>query len=95
LHRIPMQTMDFKQSPPEIQELFIGHVAATEKLMYEQAAESPLFLQKLDALRQFPMFYTPRPVNEPPPLPMGAEGMPLPPPPMPPQEPTAAPQALA
>ena len=95
MHRIPMQTMDFKQSPPEIQELFIGHVAATEKLMYEQAAESPLFLQKLDALRQFPMFYTPRPVNEPPPPPMGAEGMPLPPPPMPPQEPTAPPQAIA
>jgi len=95
MHRIPMQTMDFKQSPPEIQELFIGHVAATEKLMYEQAAESPLFLQKLDALRQFPMFYTPRPVNEPPPLPMGAEGMPLPPPPMPPQEPVAPPQAVA
>jgi len=95
MHRIPMQTMDFKQSPPEIQELFIGHVAATEKLMYEQAAESPLFLQKIDALRQFPMFYTPRPVNEPPPLPMGAEGMPLPPPPMPPQEPTAPPEAVA
>jgi hypothetical protein len=29
-HRIPMQTMDFKQSPIEIQEIFIGHVAATE-----------------------------------------------------------------
>jgi len=73
-HRIPMQTMDFKQSPPEVQELFIGHVAATEKLMFEQAAENPIFGQKLEMLRQFPMFYTPKPVNEPIPQPMGLEG---------------------
>lgn len=64
-HRIPMQTMDFKQSPREIQELFIGHVAATEKLMFEQAAENPLFGDRLGQLRQFPIFYTPKPVNEP------------------------------
>ena len=63
-HRIPMQTLDFKQSPEEIQDIFIGHVAATEKLMFEQAAENPLFGQRLEQLRQFPMFYTPRPVNE-------------------------------
>ena len=75
-HRIPMQTLDFKQSPIEVQELFIGHVAATEKLMFEQAAENPLFGQKLDQLRQFPMFYTPKPVNEPIPQPMGEEGLP-------------------
>ena len=78
-HRIPMQTLDFKQSPIEVQDLFIGHVAATEKLMFEQAAENPLFGQKLEALRQFPMFYTPKPVNEPIPQPMG-EGEELPPP---------------
>lgn len=77
-HRIPMQTMDFKQSPPEIQDAFIGHVAATEKLMFEQAAENPMFGQKLEQLRQFPMFYTPKPVNEPIPQPMGEE-MPIPP----------------
>lgn len=63
-HRIPMQTLDFKQSPEEIQDIFIGHVAATEKLMFEQAAENPLFGQRLEQLRQFPMFYTPKPVNE-------------------------------
>lgn len=77
-HRIPMQTLDFKQSPEEVQELFIGHVAATEKLMFEQAAENPLFSQKLEALRQFPMFYTPKPVNEPTPQPMNPDGGPMP-----------------
>lgn len=64
-HRIPMQTLDFKMSPPEIQALFIGHVAATEKLMTEQAAESETFAARLQGLRQFPMFYMPIPVNEP------------------------------
>lgn len=83
-HRIPMQTLDFKQSPIEVQEVFIGHVAATEKLMFEQAAENPLFGQKLEGLRQFPMFYTPKPVNEPIPAPMGEEGM-APPPELPPE----------
>jgi hypothetical protein len=67
-HRIPMQTLDFKQSPMEVQESFVGHVAATEKLMFEQAAENPIFGQRLEQLRQFPMFYTPRPVNEPIPI---------------------------
>jgi hypothetical protein len=68
-HRIPMQTLDFKQSPDEIKDLFIGHVAATEKLMFEQAAENPLFGDRLGQLKQFPMFYTPKPVNEPIPQP--------------------------
>jgi hypothetical protein len=72
-HRIPMQTLDFKQSPLEVQELFIGHIAATEKLMFEQAAENPMFGERLGQLRQFPMFYTPKPVNEPTPQPMGLE----------------------
>jgi hypothetical protein len=66
-HRIPMQTLDFKQSPPEVQELFFRHVAATEKLMFEQGAENPMFIQRLEELKQFPMFYTPKPVNELPP----------------------------
>ena len=78
-----MQTLDFKQSPLEVQELFIGHVAATEKLMYEQAAENPGFAARLETLQQFPMFYTPKPVNEPIPQDMGApgleEGLPIPP----------------
>lgn len=66
-HRIPMQTLDFKQSPPEVQDTFIAHVALTEKLMFEQAAENPMFGARLETLRQFPMFYTPKPVNEMPP----------------------------
>jgi hypothetical protein len=73
-HRIPMQTLDFKHSDPEIQETFMRHVAATEKLMFEQGAENPLFLEKLAALRQFPMFYTPRPVNE---LPIAPDQVPM------------------
>lgn len=81
-HRIPMQTLDFKHSDPEVIELFTGHVAATEKLMFEQAAENPSFAMKLELLRQFPMFYTPKPVNEPvpqPPTGMEGPGQPLPP----------------
>lgn len=73
-HRIPMQTLDFKMSPEEIKALFIGHMAATEKLMVEQAAESETFATRLQGLRQFPMFYMPVPVNEPK-APMGEEGL--------------------
>jgi len=72
-HRIPMQTLDFKHAPIEIQDLFIGHLAATEKLMFEQAAENPVFAARLETLRQFPLLYTPRPVNEPTPGPVGGE----------------------
>lgn len=63
-HRIPMQTLDFKHSSEEIKELFINHITLTEKLMFEVAAENDSFAARIDALRQFPMFYTPRPVNE-------------------------------
>lgn len=83
-HRIPMQTMDFKQSPDEVKELFYGHVAATEKLMFEQAAENPLFGERLAQLKQFPMLYTPKPVNEPVPQP-AMEGQPMAEPPLPPE----------
>lgn len=63
-HRIPMQTLDFKNSPQHIQDLFIGHVTATEKLMFEQASESPTFAQRLQMLNQFPMFFLPNPIND-------------------------------
>lgn len=76
VHRIPMQTLDFKQSPEEVKDLFMGHVAATEKLMMEQAAENPLFGDRLAQLRQFPIFYTSKPVNEPVPQPMMDQGQP-------------------
>lgn len=73
-HRIPMQTMDFKQSPIEVQELFIGHLAATEKLIFEQLAENPAYQDRIAELKQFPLVYTPIPVNEPAQAPAGAEG---------------------
>lgn len=86
-HRIPMQTLDFKQSPVEVQELFIGHLAATEKLMFEQLAENPQFQERIAELKQFPLVYTPKPVNEPSPMPMGAdEGGADMEPPMPPEQ---------
>ena len=36
--------------------------------MFEQAAENPTFAARLEALRQFPLVYTARPVNEPSPM---------------------------
>jgi hypothetical protein len=59
-----MQTLDFKNSPPEIKNLFISHMTLTEKLMFEQASESPAFSQRLQMLKQFPLFFAPKPLNE-------------------------------
>lgn len=82
-HRIPIQSLDFKMAPEETRSAFIAHIMATEKLMFEQAAESPAFQQRLTALKQFPMMYTPSPTNAPaqpqleasPMTPIGAEGI--------------------
>lgn len=71
-HRIPMQGQEFKLAPQEVHDLFERHVTATEKLMFEQARESQTFAARLANLRQFPMFYTPTPSNEP----QQIEGMP-------------------
>jgi hypothetical protein len=60
-----MQGQEFKLAPPEVQELFERHMTATEKLMFEQASESQTFAARLANLRQFPMFYTATPTNEP------------------------------
>ena len=67
-HRIPVQSQEYKMAPPEIKELFERHLTATEKLMYDQMAESPVFASRIQGLRQFPMFFSPLPTNEPPPL---------------------------
>lgn len=64
-HRIPMQGVEFKHSPPNIKMLFERHMTLTEKLMFEQARESPTFQARLMVLKQFPMFYFPTPLNEP------------------------------
>ncbi len=77
-HMIPMQTLDFKSSPEEVKNLFIEHVAATEKLMFEIRSENPLFGARMERLRQFPAFYTPVPVNEIP-LPPGGTDIGVPP----------------
>lgn len=63
-HRIPLQSREYKLAPPEIKELFEIHVTATEKLMYDQAAESDVFASRLAGLRQFPMFFSPLPNND-------------------------------
>jgi hypothetical protein len=68
-HRIPMQTMEFKLAPEEVKEMFERHMTATEKLMFEQAKESPAFQQRVLTLKQFPIFYFPTPLNEPPQVP--------------------------
>jgi hypothetical protein len=68
-----MQGREFKLAPDDVKELFERHVTATEKLMFEQATESPTFAQRLTNLRQFPIFYTPTPTNEPPPQ-IGMDG---------------------
>jgi len=64
IHRIPLQSQEYKLAPEEIQNLFERHMTATEKLMYDQAAESPVFASRLQGLRQFPMFFSPVPNND-------------------------------
>lgn len=93
-HKIPMQTSDFKYAPDEVKDLLLSHLAGTEKLMFEQKSEgeksgSMVFSDRLAQLRQFPVIYTPEPVNEMPLLPP-MEGEIPPEAPMPP----AAPEAL-
>lgn len=63
-HRIPLQSQEYKLAPPRIKQLFELHVTATEKLMFEQAAESETFAARLAQLRQFPIFFSPSPNNE-------------------------------
>ena len=63
-HRIPIQSQEYKVAPDEIKELFERHITATEKLMFDQASESPVFASRLQGLRQFPMFYSPQPLND-------------------------------
>ena len=63
-HRIPLQTREFKLAPLEIKMLFEKHVTATEKLMFEQMLEDPNFASRVQGLRQFPLFFSPVPINE-------------------------------
>lgn len=63
-HRIPLQSQEYKVAPPEIKMLFEMHMTATEKLMFEQAAESETFAARMAQLKQFPIFFSPSPNNE-------------------------------
>ena len=63
-HRIPLQSQEYKLAPPEIKQLFEWHMTATEKLMFEQAAESDTFAARLSQLKQFPIFFSPAPNNQ-------------------------------
>ena len=62
-HRIPLQYKEYKVAPPNIKMLFEMHMTATEKLMFEQAAESETFAARLSQLKQFPIFFSPAPNN--------------------------------
>lgn len=64
MHRLPLQSQEYKLAPPEIKLLFEEHMTATEKLMFDQATESPTFQSRLAGLRQFPIFFSPIPLNE-------------------------------
>jgi hypothetical protein len=57
VHRIPLQTIDYKQSPKKVKEAFMNHVMGTEKLMMIMASKSETFNARLVSLRQFPLFY--------------------------------------
>jgi hypothetical protein len=63
-HRIPLQSQEFKLAPPKIKMLFEMHMTATEKLMFEQGAESETFAARLSQLKQFPIFFSPAPNNQ-------------------------------
>jgi len=63
-HRIPLQSLEYKLAPPEVKELLELHVTATEKLMFEQMVEDPLFRSRVQGLRQFPLLYSPEPLND-------------------------------
>lgn len=63
-HRIPLQSQEYKVAPENIKMLFEMHVTATEKLMFEQAAESETFAARMAQLKQFPIFFSPSPNNE-------------------------------
>lgn len=57
-HAAEMQTRAFKDTPPQIKQLFLDHMIATEWLMVQQAKENPSFFNELLTMKMFPMVYT-------------------------------------
>lgn len=76
IHRVPLQSLDWKHSDERIKEALIYHMEATEKLMFEMAKEdiTGAFKARLSTLPQFPLMYTPEPVNMPQPIQAQGEG---------------------
>lgn len=83
VHFKAMQDSSFKKMPPERQTALQEHLMTTEMLIFEQAKKSPAIMAALAANPYFPVFYTPEP--PPPPVPMGPDGLPLPPEAIPPE----------
>lgn len=74
-----IQSRSFKEDvPPDKKQLFYQHIRTTEYFMLEKAREptvSPLFIQKLQSLEQFPLFMIIPQVPIAPPAPSGEAPM--------------------
>lgn len=74
IHVQGIQPLGFKQkAPPEVQEQMKLHIAATEYMLLDKAAQNPALAQALAALPYFPMFAELPPVPPAPPM-MPPEG---------------------
>lgn len=74
-HRIWMQTEGFKELPERDKAEAISHMEKTEMLMEEAGVKSAAFASQLSQLPQWPIFYTPSPVD-PKTMAQGQEGAP-------------------
>lgn len=92
IHTQAVQAMNFKlKAPPEVVSAMYDHIAATEMLLINQGMKNPAMFQLLAAIPEFPMVM-PLPIPAPlPPMPTDAEGNPLPPEEMTPEEVVGAP----
>ena len=69
IHVQAIQPLGFKQkAPPEIQEQMKLHIAATEYMLIDKAAQNPALAQALSTLPYFPMFAELPPVPPVPPM---------------------------
>lgn len=58
-HTMAIQDIGFKtKTSPEIQQVLIDHITATEMLMSDQSEKNPSFAQMLGTIPQWPMFYS-------------------------------------
>lgn len=59
VHATTMQSPKFENSPEENKQLLIDHIRAHEMFMVEKASLNPAFQERLLALKQFPLVFTP------------------------------------